>query len=90
MSANDNDGRIEFDLMHDGRRLGVRFRRFVRGKLAISGFVDEDASPRCGRIEPAGFRACDAAGFAEARLRRMARLALEAVAEASQRGRTSY
>ena len=82
--STDDDGRIEFVLMHDGRRLGVRFRRFVRGKLAVSGFVDEEASPRCGEREPAGFRECDAAGFAEARLRRMARVALEAVAEASQ------
>ncbi len=33
------DPRIEFILMRSGRRLGVEYRRFVNGKLALIGFV---------------------------------------------------
>ena len=77
------DPRIEFVLMRNGRRLGVEYRRFIQGKLALTGFVEEPGDPAHDGKTAAGgeFRRCGARGIAKARLRRIARLALEAAAE---------
>jgi len=79
------DPRIEFILMRSGRRLGVEYRRFINGKLALKGFVKEqyvdELGPSDGDAEGAGesgeYRNFNPVDIPEARLERMARLALE-------------
>ena len=66
------DPRIEFILMRSGRRLGVEYRRFVNGKLALIGFVEEpgpsDYDPhRAGEIEE--FHEFNPVGVPKARFR---------------------
>ncbi len=39
------DPRIELVLMRSERRLGVEYRRFILGKLALVGFVTEEPPP---------------------------------------------
>ena len=72
------DPRIKLDLMRSGRRLGVRYRRFIGGKLALTGFVEEPRGPAdhdtdgTGKIEE--YRRFKPVGIPKARLERMARL----------------
>ena len=78
------DPRIEFILMRSGRRLGVEYRRFIGGKLALTGFVEEpgpsDYDPhRAGEIEE--FHEFNPVGVPKARLEQMAQFALEKILE---------
>ncbi len=79
------DPRIELVLMRSERRLGVEYRRFILGKLALVGFVTEEPPPSDDAVEAAGeneeFHECDPLGLPKARLERMAKIALHKIAE---------
>ena len=63
------DSRVELVLMRSGSRLGVEYRRFIQGKLALKGFVAEEPWPTGYGEEPAGdddvFRPFDPVGIPE-------------------------
>jgi hypothetical protein len=75
------DPRVEFVLMRNGRRLGLEYHRFIEGKLALIGFVEEPGA--CANdfegMEDGEYVEFDARGVPEARLRRIARLAIEKI-----------
>ena len=73
------DPRIEFILMRSKRRLGVEYRRFIGGKLTLTGFVKEPlpAGDDGDTGESGEYRKFNPVDIPEARLERMARLALE-------------
>ncbi len=78
------DPRIEMVLMRSGHRLGAEYRRFIQGKLALTGFVEEpwpsDHDPhRAGEIEE--FHEFNPVGVPTARLERMAQFALKKILE---------
>ncbi len=75
--------------MRSAHRLGVEYRRFIGGKLALIGFLEEqyaeepgpsDYDPhRTGEIEE--FHEFNPVGVPTARLERMAQFALKTIAE---------